>query len=101
MSIWDRYAEFVYRVATGSRRLRTILTPPAALLFYGFVALSVFASLWMDWWLSLPRWSFSWWSLGLSVPLLLLGWLLSGWPVVAFSRAGGTPVPFNPPPRLI
>ena len=101
MSIWDRYAEFVYRVATGSRRLRIILTPSAALLFYGFVALSVFASLWVDRWLSLPRWSFSWWSLGLSIPLLILGWLISGWPVVAFSRAGGTPVPFNPPPRLI
>ena len=101
MSIWDRYAEFVYRVATGSRRLRIILTPSAALLFYGFVALSVFASLWVDRWLSLPRWSFSWWSLGLSIPLLILGWLLSGWSVVAFFRTGGTPVPFNPPPRLI
>ena len=101
MSIWDRYAEFVYRVATGSRRLRIILTPSAALLFYGFVALSVFASLWVDRWLSLPRWSFSWWSLGLSIPLSILGWLISGWSVVAFFRTGGTPVPFNPPPRLI
>jgi len=101
MSIWDRYAEFVYRVATGSRRLRIILTPSAALLFYGFVALSVFASLWVDRWLSFPRLSFSWWSLGLSIPLLLLGWLLSGWSVVAFFLTGGTPVPFNPPPRLI
>ena len=101
MSILDRYAEFVYRVATGSRRLRIILTPSAALLFYGFVALSVFASLWVDRWLSFPRLSFSWWSLGLSIPLLLLGWLLSGWSVVAFFRTGGTPVPFNPPPRLI
>lgn len=101
MSIWDRYAEFVYRVATGSRRLRIILTPSAALLFYGFVALSVFASLWVDRWLSFPRLSFSWWSLGLSIPLLLLGWLLGGWSVVAFFRTGGTPVPFNPPPRLL
>ena len=101
MSIWDRYAELVYRVATGSRRLRIILTPSAALLFYGFVALSVFASLWVDRWLSFPRLSFSWWSLGLSIPLLLLGWLLSGWSVVAFFLTGGTPVPFNPPPRLI
>jgi len=101
MSIWDRYAEFVYRVATGSRRLRIILTPSAALLFYGFVALSVFASLWVDRWLSFPHFNSSWWSLGLSIPLLLLGWLLSGWSVVAFFLTGGTPVPFNPPPRLI
>ncbi len=101
MSIWDRYAEFVYRVATGSRRLRIILTPSAALLFYGFIVLSVLASLWVDRWLSFPRFSSSWWSLGLSIPLLLLGWLIGGWPVVAFFRTGGTPVPFNPPPRLI
>ena len=101
MSIWDRYAEFVYRVATGSRRLRIILTPSAALLFYGFVALSVFASLWVDRWLSFPRFNSSWWSLALSIPLLLLGWLLGGWSVVAFFRTGGTPVPFNPPPRLL
>ena len=101
MSIWDKYAEFVYRVATGSRRLRIILTPSAALLFYGFVALSVFASLWVDRWLSFPRFNSSWWSLALSIPLLLLGWLLGGWSVVAFFRTGGTPVPFNPPPRLI
>jgi len=101
MSIWDRYAEFVYRVATGSRRLRVILTPSAALLFYGFIVLSVLASLWVDRWLSFPRFSSSWWSLGLSIPLLLLGWLIGGWPVVAFFRTGGTPVPFNPPPRLL
>lgn len=101
MSIWDRYAEFVYWVATGNKRLRAILTPSAALLFYGFAVFSVFASLWMDRWLSFPRFSLSWWSLGLSVFLLLLGWFMGGWPVIAFFWAGGTPVPFNPPPRLL
>lgn len=101
MSIWDRYADFVFRVATGRRRLRIILTPSAALLFYGFVALSVFASLWVDRWLSFPRFGFSWLSLGLSIPLLLLGWLIGGWAVIAHFRTGGTPVPFNPPPRLL
>ncbi len=101
MSIWDRYAEFVYRVATGKRGLRIILTPSAALLFYGFIVLSVLASLWVDRWLSFPRFNLSWWSLGLSIFLLLLGWLIGGWPVMAFFRAGGTPVPFNPPPRLL
>jgi len=101
VSIWDRYADFVFRVATGRRRLRIILTPSAALLFYGFVALSVFASLWVDRWLSFPRFGFSWLSLGLSIPLLLLGWLIGGWAVIAHFRTGGTPVPFNPPPRLL
>jgi len=100
MSIWDRCAGFVYRVATGNKRLRIILTPVAAFLFYGFIVLSVFASLWVDGWLSLPRFN-SPWSRGLSVLLLLPGCLMGGWSIIAFFWTGGTPVPFNPPPRLL
>jgi protein-S-isoprenylcysteine O-methyltransferase Ste14 len=100
MNIWDRCAGFVYRVATGNKRLRIILTPTAALLFYGFIVCSVFAALWVDGWLSLPRFNSSW-SLGLSVLLMLPGCLMGGWSVIAFFRTGGTPVPFNPPPRLV
>ncbi len=101
MSIWDRYAAFIYRVATGNKRLRILTTPLGALFFFGLTVLFVFASLWVDEWLSFPHFGSSWWSLGLSILLLVLGWLISAWPVLAFFRARGTPVPFNPPPRLI
>ena len=47
------------------------------------------------------RFNTSWWTLGLSIFLLGVGWLICGWTALAFIRTKGTPVPFNPPPRLI
>ena len=101
MGIWDRYAEFVYRVATGSKRRRITIMPVAALFFFGLVVLFVFASSWIDRWLAFLHFDSTWWSLGLSVLLLVPGCLIMLWPVMQFFRARGTPVPFNPPPKLI
>ncbi len=101
MGIWDRYADFVYRVATGAKRRRILTTPVAALIFFGLVVLFVFASLWVDRWLPFLHFGSFSWSLGLSVFILALGFLIMFWPVIAFFRTRGTPVPFNPPPKLI
>ena len=101
MSIWDRYAEFVYRVATGSKRRRILVMPVAGLIFFGLIVLFVFASFWVDKWFAFPHFGSSWWSLGLSLFLLVFGWLIMFWPVIAFFRTRGTPVPFNPPTKLI
>lgn len=76
-------------------------TPLGALFFFGLIVLFVFASLWVDECPSFPRFDSCWWSLGLSIVLMVLGWVISAWPVIAFFRARGTPVPFNPPPTLI
>ena len=101
MNIWDRYADFVYRVATGSKKAKIIITPPTALLFFGLVALFVLASIWVDKRFLFFHFDSSWWTLGLSIFLLGLGWLICAWPAIAFFRTRGTPVPFNPPPKLI
>jgi len=101
MGVWDRYAEFVYRVATGSKRRRIRIMPVAALFFFGLVVLFVFASFWVDKWLAFLHFDSTWWSLGLSMLLLIPGCVIMEWPVIAFLRARGTPVPFNPPPKLI
>ena len=101
MGIWDRYADFVYRIATGGKRRRMLTTPVAALIFFGLVVLFVFASFWVDKWLTFLHFGPSWWSLELSWLLILLGWFIMFWPVIAFFRTRGTPVPFNPPPKLI
>lgn len=101
MGVWDRYAEFVYRVATGSKRRRIRIMPVAALFFFGLVVLFVFASFWVDKWLAFLHFDSTWWSLGLSMLLLVPGCLIMLWPVMQFFRARGTPVPFNPPPKLI
>ncbi len=101
MSIWDRYADFVYRVATGSERIRNLITPFVALIYLGLTALFVFASFWVDKWLAFPYFGSSWWSLGVSIFLLIVGFVIMEWPFIAFLRARGTPVPFNPPQKLV
>jgi protein-S-isoprenylcysteine O-methyltransferase Ste14 len=101
MSIWDRYANFVYRLATGSIKLRRIITLPVALLFLGLVVLFVLASIWVDKRFLFFHFESSWWTLGLSIIILFVGWLICMWAALAFLRNRGTPVPFNPPPKLI
>ena len=101
MSIWDRYANFVYRLATGNIKLRMIITLPVALLFFGLVALFVLASIWLDKRFLFFHFESSWWTLALSIIILVLSWLICMWTALAFLRNRGTPVPFNPPPKLI
>ena len=101
MSIYDRYANFIYRVATGSRKLKMLITLPVAVLFFGLVVLFIFASIWVDEYYLFFRFDSSWWTLGLSILLLGLGWFICGWTFLTFIRTKGTPVPFNPPPKLI
>ena len=101
MSIWDRYANFVYQVATGSKKLRMIITLPVAILFFGLVVLFIFASIWVDKLYVFFRFDSSGWTIVLSIFFLSLGWFICGWTALAFIRTKGTPVPFNPPPKLI
>ncbi len=97
----DRYADFVYRIATGSRKLKIIITLPIALLFFSLVALFVLASIWVDKRFLFFHFDSSWWSLSLAIFFLVLGWLICAWLAMAFFLARGTPVPFNPPPKLM
>ncbi|MFC2017158.1 methyltransferase family protein [Chloroflexota bacterium] len=101
MNIWDRYANFVYRVATGRKKLKMVITLPVAVLFFGLVSLFVLASIWVDKSLLFFHFDASWWTLSLSIILLSLGWLVCLWTALSFLRNRGTPVPFNPPLKLI
>jgi len=101
MNIWDRYANFVYKLATGRIIFRKILTFPIALLFLSLVTLFVLASIWVDNRFLFFHFESSWWTLALSIIIIILGGLICLWAAIAFIRTKGTPVPFNPPPRLI
>ena len=101
MSIWDSYAEYVYRIATGGKRRRIIAAPLLGILYVGMIVLFIFASLWIDNWLAFPHFHFYWWSIGLSVIILIPACLFWAWTVISFLRARGTPVPLNPPSKLI
>jgi protein-S-isoprenylcysteine O-methyltransferase Ste14 len=96
-----RPIELLYKVATGSRRLRLILTPVGLIVFCGLLLLVVFGSLQTD-----KALGFSEMLSGpivtiCGVILLLLGLVFWIWCIVWFLRARGTPVPFNPPRELV
>ena len=93
--------ELFYRVATGSKRLRLILTPVGLVVFFGMLLLVIFGSLYMDKALGFPKLLSGIIGTLIGVVLLLLGLVYWAWCVVWFSKARGTPVPFNPPRELV
>jgi protein-S-isoprenylcysteine O-methyltransferase Ste14 len=101
MSIQQRWINTLHRVATGNRKVRMLLAPLGALAFFIFVTLFVVASWLLDAWLKLPK-PFPWpYNIAISVPFLFLGLLLIIWCNIHFFMAKGTPVPLNPPKRLV
>lgn len=101
MSLADRWAEFIYRIATTRSKLKIVLTPVGLTFWFGLGVLLVFASLWLDKFLpvqlsfSIPT------NIFLSVPLLVIGATLCLWTIYSFLKARGSPVPLNPPRRLV
>ncbi len=101
MSLKNRWIDFLYSIATGSRKVRNFFTPVGA-LFYGLLILAfVLLALRLDHWLGLLVLFSPAWRIVLSLPLFALALLLIGWSVANFIKVKGTPVPFNPPPRLV
>jgi protein-S-isoprenylcysteine O-methyltransferase Ste14 len=101
VSFQKRWIELLYRVATGNKKVRMLLAPLGAMVFFVFVALFVVCSWLLDSWLKPPR-LFSWpYNFALSVPVILIGLVLVIWCTIHFVMARGTPVPFSPPQRLL
>jgi len=91
----------LYRVATGSRKIRNFFTPIGA-FFYGLLIVSfVVVALQVDRLLGLREIFSGSLSVILALPVFLIAFFLLGWSVLNFFKAKGTPVPFNPPPRLV
>jgi len=101
MSLNDKWIDLFYRVATGSAKVRILLTPIGATFFILLTALFVVLSLQVDRLLEFPVLLSEPLNSVLSVPILLIGLLLYLWTLWHFLRAKGTPVPINPPPKLV
>jgi protein-S-isoprenylcysteine O-methyltransferase Ste14 len=101
MSLRDRWIDLLYRVATGNKKVRTILAPLGALVFFAFIALFILLSYWLDVLLGLPRIFPRPYNYVASIPILSVGLLLVLWCNIYFWKAKGTPVPLNPPQRLV
>ena len=101
MSLKTRWIDFLYTVASGSKKFRNILTPIGAILFGLFTTLFVVAALLVDNFFNLPQLVPGRLNIYLSLPVILCGLFLMGWSALQFLKAKGTPVPFNPPPGLV
>jgi protein-S-isoprenylcysteine O-methyltransferase Ste14 len=97
----ERLIGIFYRTATGSRKMQNLLTPAGVAFFFGFIALFIFVALQVDKFLDFPGLVHTSLNIIVSVPILAIGLFLMIWSVLHFIRVEGTPVPFNPPPKLV
>ncbi|MEE9910823.1 MAG: isoprenylcysteine carboxylmethyltransferase family protein [Deltaproteobacteria bacterium] len=101
MTLRAGWIDLIYRIATGSRKLRTILTPVVGLSYAFLAALFGVGALILDRALQLPLFPPAPLHLFLAVLLIAPGLLLVLWCLMNFIKVKGTPVPFNPPPVLV
>jgi len=101
MSFKERWIGFLAGTAHGSRKARALLAPLGALAFFALTSLFVIVPLLLERWLGLPRLPAWPMNVVIAVPLLLVGAVLVGWCNFHFVRAKGTPVPLDPPKRLV
>ena len=101
MTLRDRWVNLFYRAATSSRKVRTLLTPAGGAFFFTLVTLFIVVSLWIDELIEFPKLLSTPLNIIVSVPILAIGLFLMLWSVLHFVKVKGTPVPFNPPPKLV
>ncbi len=101
MDVKQRWIGLLVSTAQGNRKTRALLAPLGAAAFLAFSSLFVVVPLVLERWLGLPK--LPAWPLNLviAVPLFVAGGVLVGWCNLHFIRAKGTPVPLDPPKRLV
>jgi len=101
MSFRERWINLLHRAATGTRKTRALLTPIGVTIFGVFTALFVLAALLVDKLLDLPALLPQDARLPVSIPLMVVGMVVTAWSALHFLKVKGTPVPFNPPPTVV
>jgi protein-S-isoprenylcysteine O-methyltransferase Ste14 len=101
LSLRTKWINLIYTVATGSRKVRTILTPIVGLSYVIFATMFVILSFLMDGLFKFPQFPPVPINIFLFIPLISVGLLLIFWSQFNFLKVKGTPVPFNPPPKLV
>jgi protein-S-isoprenylcysteine O-methyltransferase Ste14 len=92
---------FVYEAATGTKRMRGLLTPLFGSIFFCIVLLLIVISFYLDRFLGLPELATKPFCMAFSLPFLIGGACIWFWCAVKFFKTKGTPVPVNPPPKLV
>lgn len=101
MSLTNKWVNTIFKIATGGKLLKNVMTPVGGIIFLSFVTGLVLLSLFLDKvfeytdFISFP------YDLLLGFIFLFPGIILTGSCVYYFLKNKGTPVPLNPPPKLI
>ncbi|UCD81900.1 MAG: hypothetical protein JSW26_10875, partial [Desulfobacterales bacterium] len=101
MPLKTKWIDILYNVATGSKRVRNFFTPIGAIFFGLLIFVFVIMSLYFDRLLGVADIFPGPLNIILSLPLFSMALFLIGWSVQNFLKVKGTPVPFNPPPKLV
>ena len=101
MNLRTVWIDLLYKSATSTRKIRTLLTPFGAVIFGLFITLFIFIAVKVDNIFVFPRLLHYPWFIIIAFPLLMIGFMLTGWSVFHFLKVKGTPVPLNPPPELV
>ncbi|MHA2244237.1 MAG: methyltransferase family protein [Candidatus Hodarchaeales archaeon] len=97
----NKIITFLYKITTGNKKVRILLTPVGGGAFIVFSLLLILISLLMDDVLNLPKLFPTSFNLLISAPVLISGLFLILWSSMLFAKAKGTPVPFSPPTKLV
>lgn len=97
MSLKTIWIDFLFNCATGTKKVRTLLTPVGVVIFGLFMITFVVIAIEVDKVFNFPAIS----NLFGSIPLIFFGFILTAWSAFHFIKVKGTPVPLNPPPKLV
>ena len=86
MSVKKSWINFLYNITTGTKKVRNLLTPVGVIIFGAFIFIFVFAAIYIDNILNLPKLSLNVWNIIISAFLLILGLFFVGCSVIHFFR---------------
>lgn len=97
----EKWVNFIYGIATGNYKKRIMIAPFAGILFLSITSLFVIIPIYFEKYVNLSRlWSYPL-NYILSAPFFIFGFILVVWTNFIFIKIKGSPVPLNPPPRLV
>jgi protein-S-isoprenylcysteine O-methyltransferase Ste14 len=97
----ERIINLIYEIVTGTKRIRMILTPLVGAIFFCIVLFLIFASFFLDRFFGFAEFIPRPLEIAISMPFLIAGLFLWLWSAGKFFKTKGTPVPINPPPKLV
>ncbi|MFB3897411.1 MAG: isoprenylcysteine carboxylmethyltransferase family protein [bacterium] len=101
MSFRENWIKRINRIVTGSSKIKVPSTIFGAIIFFSIIIglFILFAKLGV--WLHFPGLLPEGWNKLVSIPFIFIGLWFAGWSNLKFFNAKGTPVPLNPPPKLV